>query len=353
MSSWNKVLQEVIALNRPDAFDIVRRQKMQRVRQLTGRHLVIYATDFTTSNPIKLQMMGGLMSIGIADKDGFDEITRSLTGQTSEIDVLLHSPGGSAEATESIVAILRSRFSNVRFIIPNIAKSAATMLAMSGEQILMDERSELGPIDPQFIFSRDNRLVAAPAQAIKDQFDTAQEQINGDPAKLPAWVPLLREYGPSLLAECDNQLALAEDLVSKWLQTYMFAQDAHAEAKTKQVGKYLNNHNHFRSHGRRVGMDELQRLGLNILDMRTEPQLHEAVRELYTALTLTFDNTGAGKIFENTAGDALMSVIDLVQQPPPQPPQPQPPQPHPPPAPRPNTFPSGRNPSKGKRRGKK
>ena len=190
MSSWNSIVEEIVGLNRPDALDVVRRDKMKAVQEITGRPLIAYATDFIAPNPFKAQLAGNLMSISLADKDGFDEVTRNLPID-AKVDILLHSPGGSAEATESIVAMLRHRFSHVRFIIPNVAKSAATMLAMSGEQVLMDDRSELGPTDPQMIFSQEGRVIVAPAQAIKDQFKAAQDDINADPNKLPSWVPNL------------------------------------------------------------------------------------------------------------------------------------------------------------------
>ena len=315
MASWDSILKEVTNLNRPDGFDVVRRQKLARVEQVTGRHLLIYASDFGTQDRIKAQFAGGMMIVTIMDKDGFDEVTRNIPKDDKGLDVFLHSPGGSAEATESIVALLRDRCASMRFIVPNIAKSAATMMAMSGDQILMDERSELGPIDPQLIISRDNQLIAAPAQAIKDQFKKAQDDINTDPNKLPSWVPILREYGPSLLAECDNHLALAETLVSTWLKKYMLASDVEAASKATVAAKFLNNHNNFHSHSRRVGITELQALGLNILDMRQDPQLHEAVRELYTALMVTFSNTGAYKIFENGCGEALIQQIQMQQVP--------------------------------------
>ncbi len=235
MSSWNSILEEIVSLNRPDAQDVIRRQKMKAVEKITGRPLIIYASDFITPSPLKAQFAGNLMLISLADKDGFDEVTRNLPHGTP-IDILLHSPGGSAEATESIVALLRDRFSHIRFIIPNVAKSAATMLAMSGELLLMDERSELGPTDPQMILiTQDGRTIAAPAQAIKDQFKTPQAEINADPSKLPSWVPILSMYGPSLLAQCDNQLALTKELVSQWLESYMFAGDAEAEQKAKKL----------------------------------------------------------------------------------------------------------------------
>ncbi len=314
MSSWKSILDEIVSLERPDAFDIVRRQKMKAVQEITERPLIVYAVDFITPNPLKSQFVGNLMSISLADKDGFDEVTRNLQ-KDSKIDILLHSPGGSAEATESIVALLRDRFSHIRFIIPNVAKSAATMLAMSGEQLVMDERSELGPTDPQMVLTQEGRVIVAPAQAIKDQFETAQKEINADPQKLPSWIPILGWFGPALLAECDNHLALAKELVSKWLKRYMFAGDPRAKEKAERIAEYLADHNKFRSHGRRVGMDDLQALGANILDLRTEPVLHDAIRDLYTAISLTLANTGAYKIVENSNGEALIGMLNInVQQ---------------------------------------
>lgn len=312
MSSWISINDEIVRLSqtRPDAIDVVRRQKMKAVEEITERPLIIYAVDFITPNPIKAQFAGNLMSISLADKDGFDEVTRNITNG-SNIDILLHSPGGSAEATESIVALLRARFSHIRYIIPTVAKSAATMLAMSGEQIVMDERSELGPTDPQMIFTQEGRVIVAPAQAIKDQFKMAQDEINVDPKKLPSWVPILGWYAPALLAVCDNHLALAEELVSKWLEQYMFAEDPKAKEKAERIAEYLASHNQFHSHNRRVGMDDLQALDANILDMRTEPKLHDAVRDLYTAISLTLSNTNAYKLVENSNGEALIGMVNF------------------------------------------
>ncbi len=310
MGNWNSISAEIQNLNRADAFDIVRRQKIDAVQQITERPLLIYTADFITPNPVKAQFASSLISISLADKDSFDEVTRNLS-QGQGIDILLHSPGGSAEATESIVELLRNRFSHIRFIIPNVAKSAATMMAMSGEQLLLDDRSELGPTDPQMIFVQDGRVIVSPAQAIKDQFQTAQDEVNQDPKKLPAWVPILSWYGPSLLAQCDNHLALAKELVSKWLQCYMFAGDSDATKKAEAIADYLADHNKFHSHERRVGMADLQNLEANILDMSTVPDLHEAIRDLYTAIMLTFMNTGAYKIVENGQQEALIGMVNV------------------------------------------
>ncbi len=77
---------------------------------------------------------------------GFMEVIRGLPGDG--LDLVLHSPGGSAEATEGLVTYIRSKYDNVRVIVPHLAMSAATMLACSANRILMGKHSYLGPIDP-------------------------------------------------------------------------------------------------------------------------------------------------------------------------------------------------------------
>jgi membrane-bound ClpP family serine protease len=85
---------------------------------------------------------------------------------------MLYSPGGLPDAADSLVQILRSKFDYIRFIIPGVAKSAATMVALSGHELMMEHNAELGPIDPQFRFVKaDGTPVVAPAQAIIDQFE--------------------------------------------------------------------------------------------------------------------------------------------------------------------------------------
>lgn len=307
MGNWESIANEVIATGGLNALDVVRRRKIADVVAITNRSLIIYAVDSPVSNPIKGQI--GDISISLTDKDGFDEVTRNLPGPN--LDVVLHTPGGSAEATESVVELLRARFDDIRFIVPNMAKSAGTIMAMAGNQILMDERSELGPTDPQMLFYSGQQARPSPAQAIKDQFEQAQQDINGDPARLPGWVPILQAYGPSLLAECDNHIELAKELVRTWLEKYMFAGDADGSTKSRIIADYLADHKNFLSHGRRLGMGKLIDLGVNILNMNTQPALRDAVWDLYLATSITFLNSGAYKSFENSNNEALIRQIQM------------------------------------------
>ena len=68
---------------------------------------------------------------------------------TDRIAVFLTTGGGIPEAAEMMVTILRKHYEEVFFVVPHHAMSAGTMICMSGNKILMEYSSMLGPIDPQ------------------------------------------------------------------------------------------------------------------------------------------------------------------------------------------------------------
>jgi hypothetical protein len=286
--------------------DVVRRRLLLDLSEYTGRNTIIYATGFLEPGlkPV------WAMSINPSDKLRFREVMTNLTGD--RLDVVLESPGGSPDAAESIVQLLRSKFKDIRFIVPNLAKSAATMLALSGNQIIMDEHSELGPTDPQLAFQEEGKSLSCPAQAILDQFARASGEISKDPSQLPAWIPILKQYGPSLLQQCENAIELTRSLVSKWLETYMFAGRTDARERAAEVSDALANSRRHLSHGRMIGLDDALALNLNVIDSRDFPELQRKVWDLYVAIQLTFKKTGAVKIVENQRGDAVIDVVQAV-----------------------------------------
>ena len=294
-----------------------RRGKISAVEQITGRPLILYVTSCTT--PGKGVHPARLM-LDTSDRIGFKSVTDAI--EPPNLDVLIHSPGGYAEATESIVQQLRGKYSDIRFIIPSYAKSAATMLAMSGNEILMDRDAELGPTDPQM----GTQSGTSPAEAIKEQFEKAQAELQTDPSKLPSWMPILAPLGPSLLVDAQHAIDLSKTLVKSWLQSYMFAGDVEAEVKATRISEYLGTHSNFMSHGRAVKIPDLLPLGVKVTDIRSNPGLYAAVDELYCILDILFCNSPVYKDFENSRGDALIRQAGIVQQVP-QAPRQQPPQP--------------------------
>lgn len=317
MNTWNDVLKEVNERKTPQGtldLDGVRRDKMKAVKEYTKRPLIVYAVDFLNAG--KAQAVGSELNLDWSDKEGFIEAIQDI--EEDFVDIVLHSPGGLAEAADSLVDIIRGKFKHVRFIVPNMAKSAATMLALSGDEILMDIASELGPIDPQFkIRKGDGSGVIAPAQAIIDQFEKAQKSIAKDPKILAPWLPILQQYGPSLYQEAQTAINLSKELVKEWLIKYMFQDKPNKGRIAGNIARYLSNHNNFKSHAKRIGLPELREVKalkpIKAIDIREDSELQNRVWGLYHAISLTFQMTGAYKIFENTSGRALIRLIQTVQ----------------------------------------
>jgi hypothetical protein len=190
MPTWSGILHELQNTRTPSGqpdFDGVRRKYLAGLCAQTGRSVILYAAKWTQG---ATNTDPDTISINDEDLQGLMEVIHGLPD--APLDLIVHSPGGSAEATEMVVHYLRSKFTHIRVIVPQAAMSAATMLACAADEIIMGKHSALGPIDPQFIIGGPFGRGAVPAQAILDQFDLAREECR-DPAKLAAWLPMLSQ----------------------------------------------------------------------------------------------------------------------------------------------------------------
>jgi ClpP class serine protease len=85
------------------------------------------------------------------DIEDSEQVLRAirLTPETIPIDLVVHSPGGLVLASEQIARALHRHAAKVTVIVPHYAMSGGTMLALSADEILMDDNAVLGPVDPQ------------------------------------------------------------------------------------------------------------------------------------------------------------------------------------------------------------
>jgi len=326
-NSWGKVHEEFEKATReaiaqaqatgtPPNVDVdkIIRSYVDALFALTGRPLLIYVTDFFNAG--KAAASGNEVSIVHSDKDGIVETTRGLP--PGPLDVILHSPGGSLEATESIVNILRSKFTDIRFFIPSTAKSAATMFALSGDEIYLASSAELGPIDPQMIIRRDSGVIQSPAQAIIDQFESAQKDLSSNPTRLPAWIPILPIYGPSLYQECKLAIKLSKEVVRTWLVMYMFKTMPKKQDRVnraRRVVNYFANHQLLKSHGRKICLIDLDQNLKGLLKVKKlddDPALYEKIMGVYYCFIQLFQRSPAFKVIQNNLGKRYVRQIQVV-----------------------------------------
>jgi hypothetical protein len=69
-------------------------------------------------------------------------------GKTDKLDLFLYSRGGAVEVPWKITCMLREFCETLSVLIPYRAHSAATMIALGCDKILMGSKAELGAIDP-------------------------------------------------------------------------------------------------------------------------------------------------------------------------------------------------------------
>ena len=301
MPIWSEILAELaasITQNGVTDFDGVRRKYLLELHHHTRRNIILYATGW-----IQKEAPAASVSIGEEDIHALMEVTSGLSGST--LDLILHSPGGSPEAAEAMVSYLRTRFSHIRVIVPQIAMSAATMISCAADEIILGKHSSLGPTDPQILLDTPLGVRFVPAQAILDQFDKAKEEC-ADPANLSAWLPMLNQYGPDLLVQCEIALNLSKELVRTWLQTYMFKDNADHLERAESISDWLANHKNFKSHNRHISRADLLAHQLKVIALEEDDVLQDLSLSVFHATTHTFTATSAVKIVENHTGRAFI-----------------------------------------------
>ena len=265
---------------------ILRKETFLRIERITGRPLICYVTK-THNLP-----QGIPAYLDDSDLNGFGDLTQLSQGDA--VDVFIVSNGGSVEATERIVRLLREQFRIVRFIVPSNAYSAATLMCFSADEIYMDSLATLGPIDPQ--------INGVPARAILRAFETVEKRLKDEgPRALTAYMPLISKYDLHILEICKSAQDLSKELARNWLSSYML-KSPEDDPRVSEVVDFFSNYDIHKSHGRSIDRGKARELRLKVINVEEIAGLGNLVRSLYNQYELMFDKTSFYKVFENARG---------------------------------------------------
>ncbi len=278
----NPIYRDIIAPN--DAR--IRQELIKKIQPKLGGSLIIY-----TANPG--HPFGLVMS---QDTLLFEDILRSLPDQSHGY-LMLTSPGGDPNAAEKLLFMCRKRFTDGFYVIvPNYAKSAATMIALGSDKILMGYLAELGPIDPQLQVSSIPGP-SLPARSFIDGLENIRAKIKDDGDPVNMYVPMLSKIRPELIAICQSAIEDSRSFAAKWLKQYML-KDNHAQAD--KVAEWLSEGEKYKSHGKVIDFSEAKDvLKLNAEEIDKDSQLWDEIWELYARSVQHLQQTGAAKLFEN------------------------------------------------------
>ncbi len=202
--------------------------------------------------------------------------------QGEQLDVIIASPGGDVGAAYLVARELRRRFARLTMYVPFQAKSAATLLCLAAEELVVGSLGELGPLDQQYDAKQQadfplstSRL--APFKALEqlqrvaaDTYDELVTRILEKSGMRPfeacskaaeltssLYGTLYAQVDPTRIAECARGLELGMEYAVRLLRRYR------PEIEGKQGVKIVHKLVHaYPSHGFILDLEELRDLGL-------------------------------------------------------------------------------------------
>ncbi len=159
----------------------------------------------------------------------FEELV-SDADPNQDLHLLLYSPGGDGEAAVRILRSAHARCRKLTVIVPDQAKSAATLIALGAHEILMGPSSDLGPIDPQMqLPAKPGSLVAA--KDIIAAVDDAAAKIQAAKDTYPLYAALLGDVTAILVQQAKSALGRSGDLLKLALESCTARDAAQVDAQ--------------------------------------------------------------------------------------------------------------------------
>lgn len=279
----------------------------------TNTYLAIYASAISKSSiPDN--------SLNMEDYYVIFDLLRNI--DKDKLDFYIETPGGSGEAAEEIAKWLRKKFGSINYVISGEAKSAGTILVLSGNEISMTQSGSLGPIDAQIKIGRSTISAYDYMEWVRKKQELAEKEGRLSPFD----ATMIAQISPGELGSVEHGLKFAEEMVVNWLTKYKFKEWTETETKgikvtdemkykrAEKIASDLTNHGKWRSHGRSLKIEDLEEIGLRINKIDENLDLADIVYRIQTIIKMLFGTTNIYKIFA-TADEKLFRTAIQIQNP--------------------------------------
>ena len=295
MPSWSEIFNNFNRTKESDRISYLVKEKKQyldEISRCTGRNVITYYSGWM-QKPTAADV-----SINDKDMNAFMEAVYKLD-KSKGVDLILHTPGGDIAATEKIIDYLHSIFKgDIRAIVPQMAMSAGSMIAVSCKEIIMGKQSCLGPFDPQ--------IGGVACQSVLKEFEKAKEDIKQNPHALGLWQVMFAKYNPTFLVTCEQAIELSDDLADEIL-----SKTFSDKTKRKEILKAFNNNTTTKVHSRHISKEKCKSVGLNIIDMEDDQHLQDMILSLHHCYMIYLEQTIVTKIVENNIGGCTMRLLNV------------------------------------------
>jgi hypothetical protein len=140
---------------------------------------------------------------------------REKLSQNDQVVLLIDSSGGSAKAGYQLAMFFRHFCGRFVALVPRAAKSAATLLAIGADEIILGNSGELGPVDAQVLEGNDYVPVLDRVKALERLHASALEAFD----RTMALLTLRTEQ------DVDELVPIAADFAARLSQPYIQKQD--------------------------------------------------------------------------------------------------------------------------------
>lgn len=198
----------------------LRKERIRRLQDMRQSQLIVYYS---------------LDSLDRRDVERFYEVLTTLEN-VKNLDLFLSSPGGLSDPAFKMAYLCQECVGEGRFsvLIPHYAKSAATILALGADELVMGPPSELGPIDPQLRMSA--KKPPLPLHALRDALQYIEQRATTDLKLAFLYRSLIDSLELMSLGHYDREIQGAQQYAEYLLSQRMFKEQP---AKAKEVSRRL------------------------------------------------------------------------------------------------------------------
>jgi len=201
-------------------------------------------------------------------------------GQSTKIDLLLYSRGGDVSVPWRVVSMFREFCDDFSVLVPYKAHSAATLISLGADRIIMGKKAELSPIDPTLRKMTIGETTGPPQEIsvedVNSYISFIRERANiNDQSALAQMVSILaNNLAPLTLGSVNRQNSHIRLVARKLLTS---RKEKLEEAKISSIIDTLTEK--IYSHGHAIGRKEAQEIGLPI--EMSEESLEDTVWNIY------------------------------------------------------------------------
>jgi hypothetical protein len=251
-------------------------------------------------------------SIDSDDVPAFGDALMSL-GDLDQLNLIINSPGGDGTTAEKMIELCRAYCKEFRVIVPNRAKSAATLIALGADRIVMGYCSELGPIDAQvpIVIGGIPRYISA--QSFLDARTTLMDQFSEAVKKKEDARAILQQIAgldTPFLDHCEKLMDFSREMGRKYLEKYMFKSIRPAAKKTAAIERVLEGLSTvgiFKVHGRMIDANAAKtELSLEVDLLGKDDPLWKEIWQYYVRADVQLGRAGPGAKLIETKNEILL-----------------------------------------------